>query len=116
MFGKMGLFDESYFLYFEEMNLVKQAEKYHYFPSYAIHAIVYHKGAHTTTAIPRYDKEYNYYRSRTIFILRYESACFGILVYKAIEQSVKHIFRGNLKNVKAIFKGVQDGIRQAKRC
>jgi GT2 family glycosyltransferase len=107
---EIGLFDESYFLYFEEINLSMQARAKGYELSYVVPSVVYHKGGRSTSKLPSVIPDYHFARSRTIFAKRYYPGRLIFLFYKVLEQSLKYVIKGHFKNAKAVVCGVKNGL------
>jgi GT2 family glycosyltransferase len=105
----MGLFDEAYFLYFEEINFTLAAREKGFDAAYVKDSIVYHKGAQSTTRLASVVQDYHFARSRTIFAKRYYPQRMVFLAYKIFEQVLKYSFKGHFANAKAVMQGAKEG-------
>lgn len=105
----MGLFDEAYFLYFEEINFTLAAREKGFDAAYVKDSVVYHKGAQSTTRLAGVVQDYHFARSRTIFAKRYYPQRMMFLAYKIFEQVLKYSFKGHFANAKAVMQGARDG-------
>lgn len=106
---KIRLFDESYFLYFEEAELAEQASRYGFKIRYAMSSIIYHKGSISIGKMMGELQEYHFARSRMIFAKRYYSLRVIFLFYKFFEQICNYSIAGKFNRVKAVLKGIRDG-------
>jgi GT2 family glycosyltransferase len=112
-FSDVGLLDETYFLYFEEVSTAARARKQGYSSVYAIKSKVYHKGAHTVSAM-KSGRDYFFHRSKAIFMMREYPNYFPMLVYKTFEKMLNNVLKGRFKEAGEMFKGFRDGIRDYK--
>jgi GT2 family glycosyltransferase len=106
----VGLMDESYFLYYEEIELATRAKKMGWNITYARNSLVYHKGGATTGKTSTAYKDYHLIRSQLIFVRKYYPTCLSSLLQgykKMFYRRIKHL---HVKRAWAIYKGVHDGL------
>ena len=107
---KIGLFDENYFLYCEELELAARIKAVAEKITYAKDSFVYHKGGRSTDQIKRSGKMYQNTRSWTIFLKRHRPQDLD-----KFKNHVKNLYMNFLKHLKfqrarAIYKGYIDGL------
>jgi GT2 family glycosyltransferase len=75
---QVGLFDENYFIYVEEVDLCVRARKYGFKCLIVPSSIVYHKGGVSVSKIGNWEKVFNYYNTRNFLYLIKKSFNFPI--------------------------------------
>lgn len=73
VFEKVGLFDDNYFLYYEDNDLSQRAKKKHYFSYIMPKAIIWHKNAGSAGGPGSKLQDYYISRNRLIFGFKYAS-------------------------------------------
>lgn len=106
----IGLLDESYFLYYEEITMAMQAKLNGWKIRCAKSSLVYHKGGGSTKKISSYIPEYHSVRSKIIFVKRYYKYRIPFVISVSLFQIIKHICQFRYKNAKAILDGIIDGL------
>jgi hypothetical protein len=105
----IGLFDESYFLYAEELDLIKRGKRKGWKIAVALDSFVYHKDSAGTK-----DKKYLFYyyvtKSNTIYVKKHYGLFLNFINFIPII-SFSLLKTRNMKNLKAVIKGYFDGIR-----
>jgi GT2 family glycosyltransferase len=105
----IGLFDEDYFLYAEELDLITRGRKKGWKISVALNSYVYHKESASTR-----DRKWLYYYLLTKSNIVYLKKHYGILrTLSAMPFISLNAFRfaRNLSNIRAILRGMIDGIK-----
>lgn len=106
----VGIMDEAYFLYYEEIELATRAGKKGWCLSYAKDSVVYHKGGVTTGKTSTSNKDYHLVRSQIIFVRRYYSSELSRVIERyniLIRKRLSHL---HFKRAWAVYKGIQDGL------
>jgi len=105
----IGLFDESYFLYAEELDLIKRGKEKGWKIAVAIDSLVYHKDSAGTK-----NKKYIFYyyltKSNTIYVKKHYGLFLNFINFIPII-FFSLLKTRNMKNLKAVIKGYFDGIR-----
>ena len=109
-----GLLDESYFLYFEELDFALRAQKYGL--GYAVNSIVFHhEGATSGTGRPGRHRaassDYFLARSRVVFTKRYYPVWLLTVSLGTLAAASKRLLRGQWSNAVAIVQGLRDGLQ-----
>lgn len=112
----IGLMNESYFLYFEEIDWATRA-KDKFALAYAPRSIVYHKeGGSIGTAVERSKRspmsEYYAARSSLLFSRRYSRAAIPVVVSLLLFRSILRYFAGSPTRGRAVFRGIRDAFRK----
>ena len=108
----IGLFDESYFLYAEELDLIRRGKRKGWKIAVALDSFVYHKDSAGTK-----DKKYLFYyyltKSNTIYIKKHYGLFLNFINFIPII-FLSLLETRDAKNLKAVIKGYFDGIRYKK--
>jgi hypothetical protein len=108
----IGLFDESYFLYAEELDLIKRGTRKGWKIAVALGSFVYHKDSAGTKG-----KKYLFYyyvtKSNTIYVKKHYGLFLNFINFIPII-FLSLLKTRDLKNLKAVIKGYFDGIRYKK--
>lgn len=91
VFGKIGLFDTKYFLYYEDNDLSQKAKKAGYKIVYAPKAVLWHKNAGSAGGSGSNLQDYYITRNRLIFGIRYAPVRSK---FSLIKESVKLLISG----------------------
>jgi GT2 family glycosyltransferase len=105
----IGLMNEQYFLYFEEIDWATRA-KGRYTLAYAPQSIVYHKaGASTGTArrrkVPSVISEYYSNRARLLFTRKFEPVVMPTVIASVCASLIHRLAHGQFRNAGAIVRG-----------
>jgi GT2 family glycosyltransferase len=112
---EVGLMDESYFLYFEEIDWAIRAKgRFKY--TYSQASIVYHKegGSAGSFRSPAYQSplaEFYSTRSRALFTRRYFPFALPSVMCAILASAMQRLLRGRWGNFAALLKGAAEGIR-----
>jgi GT2 family glycosyltransferase len=105
---EVGIFDEDYFLYTEELDLITRGRKKGWKLSVVLDSHVYHKESASTK-----DKKWLYYylinKSNMIYLKKHYGLHYNLLSISFIILNTIRTTK-NLKNIKATLKGIIDGI------
>jgi len=105
----IGIFDEDYFLYTEELDLITRGKKKGWKLAAALDSFVYHKESASTK-----DKKWLYYylinKSNMIYLKKHYGFLYNILSIPFILSNTLRTTK-NLKNIKATLKGILEGLR-----
>lgn len=105
----VGIFDEDYFLYAEELDLITRGRKKGWELAVALDSYIYHKESASTK-----DKKWLYYyllnKSNMIFLKKHYGVLYNAISIPFILLNTLRITK-NLNNIKATIKGIIDGIR-----
>lgn len=106
----IGLMEEKYFLYYEEIDWVTRANN-QYKLTYAPKSIVYHKegssiGSKTIRRAPSLLAEYYMARSKVLFMAKFYTARLLFVYVYSLMQSINRIRQGFPKNSKTILKAI----------
>ncbi|MBI2034597.1 MAG: glycosyltransferase family 2 protein, partial [Candidatus Levybacteria bacterium] len=82
IFGKVGLFDEKYFLYYEDSDLCERIKQTGYKIMYSPKAILWHKNASSAGGSGSFLQDYYISRNRMIFGMKYAPARAKIALFK----------------------------------
>lgn len=91
VFDKIGLFDDDYFLYYEDNDLCIRAKNANFSIAYAPKAIIWHKNAGSAGGSGSKLQDYYITRNRMLFGMRYASIRVKIAL---IKESLKIFIRG----------------------
>jgi len=91
VFGKVGLFDKKYFLYYEDADLSKRVKKAGYKIIYKPSAVIWHKNAGSAGGSGSVLQDYYISRNRLLFGFRYASMRSKIALVK---ESLSVLLRG----------------------
>jgi GT2 family glycosyltransferase len=117
-FNKIGFFDESYFLYFEEVNLKKICEKNNINTLWCKKSIVWHKegksiGSKNIKHKKSDTSEYYGNLSCLIYFKKYYSfKFFYIFIYRFIARFIIHLFHFDFRKIKILCKAYRDFSRK----
>lgn len=105
--GDVGLMDERYFLYYEELDWAIRGKAKGYSLGYAPDAIVYHKeggssGSSARNPIPSPLREYYLTRSLLLIIRKYYPRSTTRVLFQLILQLARHVLTGKLVNAHAL--------------
>lgn len=104
----IGIFDEDYFLYTEELDLITRGKRRGWKLAVALDSYVYHKESASTK-----DKKWLYYylinKSNMIYIKKHYNLLYNIISTPFILMNTIKTTK-NLKNIRATIKGIWDGI------
>jgi len=105
----VGIFDEDYFLYTEELDLITRGKRKGWKLAVALDSFVYHKESASTK-----DKKWLYYylinKSNMIYLKKHYGFLYNIFSIPFILVNTLKITR-NVKNIKATIKGILEGIK-----
>lgn len=107
-----GLMSEEYFLYFEEYDWIKKANQFQeekWITSYCHSSIIYHKEGSSTGGYKKglsSFSEYHYFRSRRIFINKFEPKLVFQNKLLMVLMAIKRLLRGKIKNSISILKNI----------
>lgn len=108
----IGLFDESYFLYAEELDMIKRGKGRGWEIAVALDSFVYHKDSAGTK-----NKKYLFYyyitKSNTIYVKKHYGLFFNFINFIPII-FFSLLKTRNAKNLKGVIRGYFDGIRYKK--
>lgn len=112
---QIGLMEERYFLYYEEIDWVTRAQK-KFVLTYAPNSIVYHKegssiGSKTIRRAPSLLAEHHMARSKVLFMSRYHSFALPIVYLFSLLQALNRMRQGHMQNAWTILKAIA-GIRR----
>lgn len=82
VFKKIGLFDEKYFLYFEDMDFCLRAKKAGFKIIYNPEGVVWHKNAMSTGGSGSKIQDYYYSKSRLLFALKHAKIRTKIAIFR----------------------------------
>ena len=100
--------NESYFLYFEELDLVKKGKKEGFKINYLIDKIVYHKGGGSTGKNSAF-ADYHYLKSRLMAVREHYSSKLPLLViFTFFVYPFNRVLRGQYNRVSIMFKVFKD--------
>jgi GT2 family glycosyltransferase len=115
LFRELGLLNEAYFLYYEELDLAKRMEKKGYNARWCKNSLVYHKGAITTGGGTRLNRRgswtANYHESLSTLIYTAEHHLVLlplVMVFRFLAKSIVYILRRQLYLFPALFKAYKD--------
>ncbi|WP_211947162.1 glycosyltransferase family protein [Cupriavidus yeoncheonensis] len=111
----VGLLDERYFLYYEELDWAERGRP-HFALGYARDCIVVHKEGASIGTAPGGGSAlsvHHLHRSRFLFARRFftRAGIPGVIV-GSLKQQMKYVLRGNFRLAKAATTGMFDGLRQ----
>lgn len=105
----IGIFDENYFLYDEELDLITRGKKKGWKLAIAFNSYVYHKESSSTK-----DKKWLYYylinKSNMIYLKKHYSILYSLIAIPFIVINTLRITK-NIRNIKATIGGIIDGIK-----
>lgn len=105
----VGLFDEDYFLYAEELDLITRGRKKGWKLAVSLDSFIYHKESASTK-----DKRWLYYyfinKSNMIYLKKHYGIFYNILSTPFIILNTIRVTK-NFTNIKAAIKGIIDGIK-----
>jgi GT2 family glycosyltransferase len=112
----VGLMNESYFLYFEEIDWATRAAGM-YSLAYAPRSVVYHKeGASAGTTFERRSRSYtsDYYssRGRMLFTRKYFPMAIPTVLSTLLASSLFRLSTGNKSGAKAVLVGLLNALRR----
>ena len=112
-FERYGLFDEQFFLYFEEMDLVKRIKNQKHVICYASKSLITHKvGGSIGTSSKLHEKslvsEYHSFRSRIMFTKKYYMYKMPIIYLLGMAYIFHRILYGKFKHALVIFKALKE--------
>ncbi|WP_456426837.1 glycosyltransferase family 2 protein [Desulfurobacterium sp.] len=106
---EIGIFDEDYFLYAEELDLITRGRKKGWKLAVALDSYVYHKESASTK-----DKKWLYYylinKSNMIYLKKHYGIHYNLLTIPFILLNTLRTTK-NFKNIKATIRGMIDGIK-----
>jgi GT2 family glycosyltransferase len=110
----VGLMNQSYFLYFEEIDWATRASG-KYSLAYAPHSVVYHKqGTSAGTSFERanrsYTSEYYSSRGRMLFTRKYFPIASPVVACSLLAGGLLRYTAGNTSGAQAIFSGLKDSL------
>jgi N-acetylglucosaminyl-diphospho-decaprenol L-rhamnosyltransferase len=110
---KIGLMEERYFLYFEDLDWGLRAKRMGEI-GYAFDAVVYHKGGTTIGSGPKHTisefATYLNFRNRVLFVNSHFPAWLFWTVAISLVRALEFGARGRMGNMRAAARGVVDGI------
>jgi GT2 family glycosyltransferase len=111
---QIGLLDERYFLYFEEIDWATRA-KGRFTLAYCPASVIYHKeGASTGSSETRSGRtpqtEYFATRGRVLFTRRYYPWCLPIVCVALFFSHLHRLIRGRFRNANAVLRGLAAGL------
>lgn len=111
---KVGLMDESYFLYSEEQDWAHRALSRGFKLAYARHSVVYHKhgasiGSNAYGGSPK--SMFYLYRSKVIYTKKFHLLCLSTVVLHCLYLAFKFLLKGHADKSLAMVKGVFSGIK-----
>lgn len=107
---KIGLFDESYFLYFEELDYIKRMEGIFGF-SICANSYVIHKGGSSTNSGLSEIPFYYSIKNKLVFTERYYKHYLHSVLFKISIHFLAKVFKLECSKAKIIFNAVSDFIR-----
>ena len=119
VFEKIGMLDEKFFLYFEDLEFSRRARQ-HFQLFYAPEGTIYHKSGAGTGWVS-YTVTYLYYHTRNrLWVFREDSAIYRIYVFfftflNALAKTLALLLASRLerqtqRKISALWRGVKDGI------
>ncbi|MEZ4866402.1 MAG: glycosyltransferase family 2 protein [Caldilineaceae bacterium] len=118
VFQTIGLFDERFFLYLEDLDFCLRAQQAGYLLRFVPQAHAWHKGAASTNdqpALRRYHmakSTIHFLRKHTTYRHSVPIFCFWILVY--VRTILADLLRGDLQIIKAYLAGLRCGLRETR--
>ncbi len=117
--SQTGMMCEDYFLYYEELDWTLRGIQKGWAPALCPESLVYHKeGATIGSSKGRGTKsittDYYAYRNRILFTLKFFPYCLFTVLIASIGGLLFRLLKGDIGNLKAIARGIIDGIRQVK--
>lgn len=111
---KVGLLNEDYFMYYEEIDLAERAKIYGYKIDVAENVYIYHKFAQTTSKMESEFRQYYLHRNKILFYKKFYKK---YLPFLFLSQLKDFIFEKNKKNfLKAVLDGYfNKGINKKKK-
>jgi len=100
VFQEVGLFDERYFLYLEDMDFCVRARKKKFKLVFVPQAIVWHKNLGTNQKRAQTLQAYYYTRNRLLFGFKYASWQTKLALLK---ESFKLLYKGNFWQKRGVF-------------
>jgi GT2 family glycosyltransferase len=115
VFDRIGLFDENFFLYFEDLDLLVRAQLNGFAVVHEPGAVVYHHGSASSggTAISPLTLYYNN-RNRIYFMRKYSRAGVTFISYFTLTRlayAVRYALGGEWALLRSMLRGVHDGMR-----
>ncbi|MEB0951763.1 glycosyltransferase family 2 protein [Citrobacter sedlakii] len=104
IFDAIGLLDENFFLYFEELDFCLRARKKGYTLNYCLESIVYHKESATIGDQKSYFSTYHYFRSQRMFLKKHYPKLIILMNIKLIMLIINSLRKGNLAQAKKMFR------------
>lgn len=104
VFKTVGLLDEQYFLYFEELDICLRARKHNYKLKTITDSIVYHKEGATISKEKNAFSEYHYLRSNKLFIRKFYPQTLFLYNMMLIAKIANRVRRGQFDLAKANLK------------
>jgi len=101
---KVGLLNEEYFIYFEEIDLAYRAERQGFKPYICLNSIVYHKEAITTKSMPSVFSDFYAMRNRLIFTKKYNTLYTPIVYFGSFILLIKRLKNKEFKKAYNIIK------------
>ncbi|MEJ5283722.1 MAG: glycosyltransferase family 2 protein [Brevinematales bacterium] len=109
---KVGLMREDYFLYSEDIEWFERMKKAGYKFAYQYKSVVYHKESAITKKIKKISLYYCIRNKIHFYLMYYKSLRYKMGLFFSILRDIGgNIKRGQVGNIKIIFKGIFDGIR-----
>lgn len=90
VFEKIGLFDESYFLYLEDMDFCQRAKKAGFKISFEPSSVIWHKNAQSSGGSGSQIQDFNFSKSRLIFALKFANLKTKLAVLKQLARQKKY--------------------------
>lgn len=118
VFNEIGNFDESYFLYYEDVDFCIRAKQSGWELATDLDSEVRHKGTASTSG--EYGSTMSYYQARNkiLFYKKHiddnDTRFYRLLLYWLTGRCLARIIRLNLNSIYALFRGVYDGINNSK--
>ncbi len=100
----VGLLNEEYFLYFEEIDLAVRGKRKGYKLDICLSSVVYHKEGRTTTKVSSILSDFYAMRNRRIFTKKYYPILLPIVYFTYIISIIKRLKRRELKKTCNIIK------------
>lgn len=120
LLSEVGLFDERFFMYYEDSDLCFRARDAGFRIILAPQAKVWHKVAISSGGADSPNERYWMARSSALFFAKHVEGLRWsvVLPYRtasAIKTTLRLIFAGNAEAARAYLRGLQDGVAEAKR-
>jgi len=118
MFRKIGLFDERFFLYYEEIDLARRMRAAGYSIAWCKHSIVYHKGGVSTGGRSSANREESWqsaYHENLSTLLYTQKHHFPLLplvgVLRLLGKSFAYLLGGRMRLLPALMAAYRDAVR-----